>query len=83
MNNEYVKSVQSTLSHLISTSAPRATFFVERRLFQYYLYNTIYIEQADLGAGFHNLMNNLRLLTFRVKTFQLLPSMKSQLNVNS
>ena len=36
-----LKSVQSTLSHLISTSVPRATFtrfFVEHGLFQYYLY---------------------------------------------
>ena len=35
----YVKSVQSTLSHLMSTSVPRATFtrsLVEHRLFQYY-----------------------------------------------
>ena len=34
-----VKSVQSTLSHLISTSVPRATFtrfLVEHGLFQYY-----------------------------------------------
>ena len=34
-----VKSVQSTLSHLISTSVPCATFtrfLVEHRLFQYY-----------------------------------------------
>ena len=42
-------------------------------------FNTIYIEQTDLEVGFHNLMNNLRPLTFRVKTFQLLLSMKSQL----
>ena len=36
-----IKSVQSTLSHLISTSVPRATFtrfFVEHGSFQYYLY---------------------------------------------
>ena len=45
--------------------------------------NTIYIEQTDLGVGFHNLINNLKLLTFRVKTFQLFLLMKSQLNVNS
>ena len=34
-----IKSVQSTLSHLISTSVPRATFtrlLVEHGLFQYY-----------------------------------------------
>ena len=34
-----LESVQSTLSHLISTSVPRATFtrfLVEHRLFQYY-----------------------------------------------
>ena len=41
----------------------------------------IYIEQTDLGVGFHNLMNNLKLLTFRVNTFQFLLSMTSQLNV--
>ena len=76
-----VKSVQSTLSHLISTSVLRAKFicfFVEHGYF-----NATYIEQTDLGVGFHNLMNNLKLLTFNAKTFQLLLSMKSQLNVNS
>ena len=46
-------------------------------------FNTVYIEQTDLGVGFHNLMNNLKPLTFRVETFQLLLSIKSQLNVNS
>ena len=53
-----VKSVQSTLSHLISTSVPCATFtrfFVEHGLFQYYLYLTNWP-----GVGFHNLMNNLK-----------------------
>ena len=43
-------------------------------------FNTIYIEQTGLGVGFHNLMNNLKPLTFRIKMFQLL-SMKSQLNM--
>ena len=41
INSWILKSVQSTLSHLISTSVPPATFtrfFVERGLFQYYLY---------------------------------------------
>ena len=46
-------------------------------------FSTIYIQQTDLGVGFHNLMNSLKPLTFRVKTFQLLLFMKSQLNVNS
>ena len=38
---QWVKSVQSTLSHLISTSVPRATFtrfLVEHGLLQYYSY---------------------------------------------
>ena len=43
------------------------------------IFSTIYIEQTDLGIGLHNLMDNLKPLTFRVKTFQLLLSMKSQL----
>ena len=46
-------------------------------------FNAIYIEQTVLGVGFHNLMNNLKHSIFRVKTFQLLLSMKSQLNMNS
>ena len=45
--------------------------------------NTIYIQQTDLGVGFNNLMNNLKSLTFSFKTFQLLLSTKSQLNVRS
>ena len=39
MTRYNVKSVQSTLSHLISTSVPRTTFtrfLVEHQLFQYY-----------------------------------------------
>ena len=76
-----MKSVQSTLSHPISTSVPRATFTHFSWSMDYS--NTIYIEQTDLEAGFHDLMNNLKSLTFKVKTFQLLLSMKSQLNVNS
>ena len=40
--------------------------------------NTIYVEQTDLGVGVHNLMNNLKLLTFGITTFQWLLSMKSQ-----
>ena len=44
---------------------------------------TIYIEHNDLGVGFHNLLSNLKLFTFRIATFQWLLSMKSQLNVNS
>ena len=68
-----VKSVQSTL---IVSRLPAFSWSVD------YL-NTTYIEQTDLGVGFHNLMNNLKLLTFRVKKFQLLLSMKSHLNVNS
>ena len=46
-------------------------------------FNTTYNEETDLGAGFHDLINNLKPLTFRVEMFQLLLSMKSQLNVNS
>ena len=46
-------------------------------------FNTSYIKQTDVGVGFHNLMNNLKPLTFRVKTFQLLLSIKSLPNVNS
>ena len=76
-----LKSVQSSLSHLTSTSVLRATF--TRFSWSMYYFNTIYIEQTDLGAGFHKLMNNLKPLSFRVKTFKLLPSMKSQLTVNS
>ena len=58
----------------MSTWVPRAMFtrfFVEHGLFQYF-----YIEQTNLGVGFHNLMNDLKPLTFRVNTFQLLLSMK-------
>ena len=36
-----------------------------------------------MGVELHNLMNISNPLTFRVKTFQLSLSMKSQLNVNS
>ena len=77
---QLLESFQSTLSHLITTSVPRAMitrFFVEHGLFI-----TIYIEQTDLGVGFHNLINNLKLLTFRITTFEWLLSMKSQLNMN-
>ena len=35
-------------------------------------FNTINVEQTNLEVGFHNLMNILKLLTFRVKTFQFL-----------
>ena len=45
--------------------------------------NTIYIEWIYLGVELHNLMNISNPLTFRVQTFQLSLSMKSQLNVNS
>ena len=41
------------------------------------------LNETDMGVGFHDLMNNLKPLTFKVKTFQLLLSVKSQLNVNS
>ena len=68
-----VESVQSTLSHLIATAFSWSMDYL----------NTIYIEQTDLGVGLHNLMNNLKFLTFRITTFQWLLSMKSQLNVNS
>ena len=65
-----LKSVQSTSGHLTSTSVPRATFTAFSWSMDYF--NTIYIEQTDLGVGFHNLMNNLKPLTFRINTFQLL-----------
>ena len=80
--NKMLKSVQSTLSHLITTSVPRAMFthfLVEHGLSQYY----IHIEWIYLGVELHNLMNISNPLTFRVKTFQLSLSMKSPLNVNS
>ena len=50
-----LKSVQFTLSHLIWTSVPRATF----TSFSWSTdkISTIYIEQTELGDGFHNLMN--------------------------
>ena len=76
-----LKSVQSTLSHLITTSVPRAMFthfLVEHGLSQYYLYEWIY-----LGVDLHNLMNISNPLTFRDETFQLSLSMKSQLNLNN
>ena len=80
LEREMVKSVQSTLSHLIPLfRVPRLHAFTWSMDY----FNTIYIEQTDLGVGLHNLMNNLKPLTFRVKTFQLLLSMKFQLNVNS
>ena len=60
----FVKSVQSSLSHLISTSVPRATF---TRSMDYF--NTIYIEKTDPWVGFHNLMNNLKHLTSELKRF--------------
>ena len=44
--------------------------------------NTIYIEWIYLGVELHNLMNISNPLTFRVKTFQLSLSMKSELNLN-
>ena len=45
--------------------------------------NTIYIEWIYPGVELHNLMNISNPSTFRVETFQLSLSMKSQLNVNS
>ena len=63
-----VKSVQSTLCHLITTSVPRAMFtlfLVEHGWSQYYLY------WIDLPGGWNNLMNISNPLTFRVKPFQL------------
>ena len=72
-----VKSVQSTLNHLISTSVPHTTFtcFFSWSMDQV---NAIFIGQIDRGVRFHNVMNNLKPLTFKS-----LLSMKSQLNVNS
>ena len=62
-----LKSVQSTLSHLITTSVPRAMlthFLVEHGLSQYYLFK-------DLpGVELHNLMNISNPLTFSVEVFQ-------------
>ena len=68
----------------VHTSRPRKfSECAARFLIRPDYFNNIYIEQTDLGVGFHNLMNNLKSLTFRVKTLQLLLLMKSQLNVNS
>ena len=59
---ETLKSVQLTFSHLISTSVRRATF---RRA---WIISVLFVSnKLDLGVGFHNLMNNLKPLTFRVK----------------
>ena len=69
-STESVKSVRSTLSHLISTSVSRATLPAFSWSMNYF--NTIYFEQTDLGVEFHKLINNLKPLTFRIKTFQLL-----------
>ena len=45
---------------------------------------SVHLYRIDLPGGeLHNLMNISNPLTFRVKTFQLSLSMKSQLNVNS
>ena len=76
----WVESVQSTLSHLITASVPRAMITRFSWSMDYFI--TIYIEQTDLGVGFHNLMNDLKPFTFRITTFQWLLSMKSQLNVD-
>ena len=45
--------------------------------------NTIYNEWIYHGVELHNLMNISNPLTFRVKTFQLSLSMKSQVNINN
>ena len=77
-----LKSVQSTLRHLITTSVPHAMFthfLVEHGLSEYFFI----LNGFTWGVELHNLMNVLNPLTFRVETFQLSLSMKSQLNVNS
>ena len=45
-------------------------------------FNSMYIKQTDLGVAFHNLLNNSKPLTLRFRMFQLLLSMKSQLDGN-
>ena len=75
--SEFVKSVQSTLNHLITTSVKLAMFT------QFLVKNTIYIEWIYLGVELHNLMNMSNPLNFKAERFQLSLSMKSQLNVNS
>ena len=66
---DHLESVQSTLSHLITASVQRAT--ITRLLWSLDYLNTIYIERNDLGVGFHNLLSNLKLLTFRITVFSM------------
>ena len=80
-----IKSVQSTLSHLIMTSVPRAMFthFLMKQCGAWTISILFILNGFAWGVELHNLLNFSNSLLFRVETFKLSQSMKSQLNVNS
>ena len=85
VNIASIKSVQSTLSHLMTTSVPRAMFthFLMKQRGAWIISILFILNGFAWGVELHNLMNFSNPLLFRVETFELSQSMKSQLNANS
>ena len=83
--HQHIKSVQSTLSHLITTSLPRAMFthfLVEHGLSQYYLFYWMDLPGGRIRHIIWWIYQTLWPSELKHPSYHRL-SMKSQLNVNS